>query len=80
MIQPDKRPEPALFANLTDYSAKCPEGYRSFFASVTFEDRSEALLSNIFAVNRLHANSILLGRFADCLPYMAGYSLQECFD
>lgn len=21
----------------------------------------------------------LLGRFADCLPYMSGYNLQECF-
>lgn len=68
------------FANLTDYSTKCPEGYSKFFAFVMFEDGSEALLSHIFAVNRLHANGILLGRFADCLPYMSGYSLQECFD
>lgn len=77
MFTKDKHFESDNFANITDNSAKRPEGYRSFFAFVRFEDNSECLLSNIFAVNRLHANSILHNRFADCLPYMAGYSLQE---
>lgn len=77
MILPDKRPEQTGFANLTDYSQKCPEGCRSFFAFVSFEDGSECLLSNIFTVNRLYANAIVLTRFADCLPYIERYSLQE---
>lgn len=77
MILPDKRPQQSDFANLTDYSLKCPKGYRKFFVFVRFEDDSECLLDNIFALNRLMANAIVLERFADCRPYMAGYSLQE---
>ncbi len=80
MILPDKRPEQSNFANLTDYSLECPKGFRSWFCFVRMSDGSEALLSNIFAKNRLAANAIVFSRFADCLPYMAGWSLQEAFD
>jgi hypothetical protein len=41
MITSNKRSELQRdFANLTDYSAKCPKGCRSFFAFVAFEDGS----------------------------------------
>lgn len=80
MILPDKRPEQTGFANLTDYSQKCPKDLRSWFCFVRFSDDSLCLLSNIFAANRLAANAIVFSRFADCLPYMAGWSLQEAFD
>ena len=77
MTLPDKRPQQSDFANLTDYSAKCPKGSRKLFAFVRFEDDSECLLNNFFAANCLMANAIVLERFADCLPYVVGYSLQE---
>lgn len=80
MILPDDRPEQTGFANLTDYTQKCPMGFRSWGVFVTFSDSSECLLSNIFAKDRLTANAIVLSRFADCLPYMAGWSLQDAFD
>ena len=79
MIQSDKRPEQSDFANLTDYSLECPKGLKTFFAFVGFTDFSRCLLANIFAPNRTAALLIALNRFADCLPYMAGWSLQEAF-
>lgn len=78
MITPDKRIEQKNFANLTDYSVKCPKGLRDFFAFVGFEDDSECLLSNIFAVDRKEAMKIVLDRFADCIGYISRISLQEC--
>lgn len=36
MILPDKRPVERDFANLTDYSQKCPDGARKFFAFIHF--------------------------------------------
>ena len=35
MIQPDKRPVQSDFANISDYSQKCPDGARKFFALFT---------------------------------------------
>ena len=53
MITSDKRSNlQKLFVNLTDYSAKCPVGCRTFFAFVRFEDESECMWSNIFAKTR----------------------------
>jgi hypothetical protein len=78
MITSNKRSQlQANFANLTDYSAKCPEGCNSFFAFISFEDGSECMLSNIFAANRGIANAMVIERFADCFPYLTRYTLQE---
>ena len=81
MITSDKRSELQSFsANLTDYSAKCPVGCRSFFAFVRFEDESDCLWSNIFAKTRSGALSQVLLKFADCGEYINNISLQEAFD
>lgn len=81
MITSDKRSKlQNLFVNLTDYSAKCPAGCRSFFAFVRFEDESECMWSNIFAKTRSGALSQVLLRFADCGEYINNISLQEAFD
>lgn len=81
MITSDKRSNlQNLFVNLTDYSAKCPVGCRSFFAFVRFEDESECMWSNIFAKTRSGALSQVLLRFADCGEYINNISLQEAFD
>jgi hypothetical protein len=78
MITSNKRSELQKdFANLTDYSAKRPEGCRSFFAFVSFEDGSECLWSNIFAADRGIANAMVIEKFADCLPYLTRFTLQE---
>ena len=76
MITSDKRSNlQKLFVNLTDYSAKCPVGCRSFFAFVRFEDESECMWSNIFAKTRSGALSQVLLKFADCGEYIAGINL-----
>ena len=75
MIQSDKRPEQSDFANLTDYSQKCPDGARKFFAYIHFVDYSTCLLSNIFAATRTTALQIALDRFADCSEYVASINL-----
>ena len=81
MITSDKRSNlQKSFVNLTDYSAKCPVGCRSFFAFVRFEDESECMWSNIFAKTRSGALSQVLLRFADCGEYINNISLQEAFD
>ena len=78
MITSDKRSELQSFsANLTDYSAKCPVGCRSFFAFVRFEDESDCLWSNIFAKTRSGALSQVLLKFADCGDYITYISLHE---
>lgn len=81
MITSDKRSNlQKLFVNLTDYSAKCPVGCRSFFAFVRFEDESECMWSNIFAKTRSGALSQVLLKFAYCGEYINNISLQEAFD
>lgn len=76
MITSDKRSNlQKLFVNLTDYSAKCPVGCRTFFAFVRFEDESECMWSNIFAKTRSGALSQVLLKFADCGEYIAGINL-----
>ena len=55
MITSDKRIAQDGFANLTDYSAVCPEGLKRFFVYVHFTDFSTCLLSNIFAATRTAA-------------------------
>ena len=75
MIQSDKRPQDSDFANLTDYSLKCPKGLKRFYAYVHFLDYSYCLWSNIFAKTRLGALSQVLLKFADCGEYIAGINL-----
>ena len=75
MILPDKKPQEPKFVNLTDYSVERPKGLLSFFTFIRFEEGGEILLDNIFAKSRLEANQYVINRFADCLPYMAGYTL-----
>ena len=78
MITSDKRSNlQKLFVNLTDYSAKCPVGCRTFFAFVRFEDESDCLWSNIFAKTRSGALSQVLLKFADCGDYITYISLHE---
>ena len=66
------------FANLTDYEAKCPEGCKSFFTFVQFQDGSTCLWSNIFARTRQIANILVFQKFLDCMDYVTGYNLHEC--
>ena len=81
MITSDKRSNlQKLFVNLSDYSAKCPVGCRTFFAFVRFEDESECMWSNIFAKTRSGALSQVLLKFADCGEYINNISLQEAFN
>ena len=81
MITSDKRSNlQKLFVNLTDYSAKCPVGCRTFFPFVRFEDESECMWSNIFAKTRSGALSQVLLKFADCGEYITNISLQEAFN
>lgn len=75
MIQSDKRPVEDHFANITDYSLKCPEGAKRFYAYVHFLDYSYCLWSNIFAKTRSSALSQVLLKFADCGDYIAGINL-----
>lgn len=75
MILPDKRPQQSDFANLTDYSLKCPKGLKRFFAYIHFVDYSTSLLSNIFAATRTAALKIALDHFADCSEYVASINL-----
>lgn len=75
MITSDKRIAQDSFANLTDYSAVCPEGLKRFFVYVHFTDFSTCLLSNIFAATRTAALQIALDRFADCPEYLASINL-----
>lgn len=75
MITSDKRIAQDSFANLTDYSAVCPEGLKRFFVYVHFTDFSTCLLSNIFAATRNAALQIALDRFADCSEYLASINL-----
>lgn len=77
MIQPDKRPEQSDFANLTDYSLKCPDGARDFFAFIHFLDESTCLWSNIFTFNRSCALLLVLEKFSDCLEYISSISIHE---
>lgn len=75
MILPDKRLQQSDFANLTDYSLKCPKGLKRFFAYIHFVDYSTCLLSNIFAATRTAALQITLDRFADCSEYVSSINL-----
>ena len=78
MITTDNRIIEENFVNLTDYSLKCPKELRSWFTFIDFTDRSSAMLSNIFAKDRAGAMLIVLERFADCIGYIQGISLQSC--
>ena len=77
MILPDKRPEQRDFANLTDYSQKCPDGARKFFAFVHFTDDSACLYANIFTFSRSFAMKLVVEKFSDCLDYISGINLHE---
>ena len=58
------------FVNITDYSLECPKGKRSFFAYVTFVDKSYVLWDNFFTSNRAEALEQVMERFADCSEYI----------
>ncbi len=75
MIQSDKRPQEDNFANITDYSLKCHEGAKKFYAYVYFLDYSYCLWSNIFAKTRSAALAQVLLKFADCGEYIASINL-----
>ena len=75
MILPDKRPVERDFANLTDYSQKCPDGARKFFAFIHFTDESTCLWSNIFTFSRTFA-TMLSRRRVDIYPPPFYKSLQ----
>ena len=77
MIQPDKRPQQSDYANITDYSLKCPKGQRKFYAYVHFLDFSFCLWSNIFAKTRSGALSQVLLKFADCGEYISSINIHE---
>ena len=80
MIQSDKRPKEDNFGNITDYSLKCPDGFKKFFTFVHIIDATTCMWSNIFAKTRSGALSQVLLRFADCGEYINNISLQEAFD
>ena len=65
MIQPDKRPKQRGFANLTDYSLKCPKGIKKSYVFVHFTDYSTCLWSNIFTFDRRCAHPLVPEKFAD---------------
>lgn len=75
MFTTDRHIKTSLLTNLTDYSSKCPEGMRSFYAYVSFTDQSQILLDRIFAADRGKALAMLMTRFADCGDYIQGISL-----
>ena len=77
MIQSDKRPKQSDLVNLTDYSLKCPEGLRRFFAFIHFLDDSTCLWANIFSKTRSGALSQVLLKFADCGDYISSINLHE---
>lgn len=77
MIQSDKRPEQSDFANLTDYSLKCSDGARKFFAFIHFTDESTCLWSNIFTTSRTFATMLVMEKFSDCLEYISSINLHE---
>ena len=77
MIQPDKRPVQSDFANISDYSQKCPDGARKFFAFVHFTDDSTCLWSNIFTRNRSFATMLVMEKFSDCLEYVSSINIHE---
>ncbi|MBR6747252.1 MAG: hypothetical protein IKL83_07745 [Muribaculaceae bacterium] len=65
------------FVNLTDYSAVCPKGKRTFFTFVHFLDYSTAHWSNIFALNRKDAMTQVLAKFSDCIEHIREIALYE---
>ena len=73
MIQPDKRPVERDFANITDYSQKCPDGARKFLAFIHFTDESTCL----FTYSRTFATMLVMGKFSDCLEYISGINIHE---
>ena len=75
MITADKKIKQRNDANLTDYTKKCPEGLRSFFAYVNFTDYSWCLYSNIFAKDRSQVFAHVLEKFSDCIPYLSGITI-----
>ena len=77
MILPDKRPVERDFANITDYSQKCPVGARKFFAFIHFADDSTCLWSNIFTFNRSFALMLVIEKFGDCLEYVSSIRSEE---
>ena len=77
MILPDKRPVERDFANITDYSQKCPEGARKFFAFIHFTDDSTCLWSNIFTFNRSFALMLVIEKIGDCHEYISGIYIHE---
>lgn len=77
MIQSGRLPQESNFANISDYSLRCPEGLRTFYVFIHFLDDSTCLLSNIFALNRSAALSEVLLRFADCTEYISSINLHE---
>lgn len=77
MIQSDKRPKEDNFGNITDYSLKCPDGFKTFFTFVHFIDASTCIWSNIFAKTRSGALSQVLLKFADCGDQIESINLYE---
>ena len=65
------------FANLTDYSQKCPDGTKKFFAFIHFTDDSTCMWSNIFASKRSSALKQVMKEFGDCLEYITSINLHE---
>lgn len=80
MFTPDRHVENPIVVNLTDYSAKRPQGCRSFYSFISFTDDSTVLLANIFATTRCEALDILMHRFADCRAHIETLSLRESDD
>lgn len=57
MITTDFLMKEETIVTIGDYSLKCPEGKRRFYAFVTFDDFSTVHWTNIFASNRsAHSN------------------------
>lgn len=77
MIQSDKRPHESNFTNITDYSLKCPEGLRRFYAFIHFTDESTCLWSNIFTKTRSEALAQVLKKFSDSTEYISSINLHE---
>ena len=80
MITADFLMKEETIVTIGDYSLKCPEGKRSFYAFVTFDDFSTVHWSNFFATNRSCALKQILERFADCSEFIHSISIHESED
>ena len=77
MITADLFKKEEQIVTIGDYSLKFPEGKRSFYAFVTFDDFSTVHWTNFFASNRSCALKQILERFADCTEYINSISIHE---